>query len=122
MVGDFLIGTMQVDNFMMHLRRREGCAVIVGGDRSDLQLAALYANSPCIILTGNIAPSELIRAKAEAVGVTLVVVKEDTYSVARVMARILKSKKIRDLNQIRLALSLVENALDLRTILDIIHV
>lgn len=120
MVSSFLIGTMQVDNFMMHLRRRVGCAVIVGGDRSDLQLAALYASSPCIILTGNIAPSELIRAKAEAVGVTLVVVREDTYTVARVMARILKSKKIRDLKQIRLGMTLVENALDIRTILDII--
>ena len=112
MVGDFLIGTMQVDNFMMHLRRREGCAVIVGGDRSDLQLAALYASSPCIILTGNIPPSELIRAKAEKLGVTLVVVKEDTYMVAREMARILKAKKIRDLKQIQLGLGLVEQALD----------
>lgn len=107
MVGDFLIGTMQVDNFMMHLRRREGCAVIVGGDRSDLQLVALYANSPCLILTGNIAPGELIRAKAEETGVTLIVVKEDTYAVAREMAHILKSKKIRNLPQIQMGLNLV---------------
>ncbi len=112
MVGNFLIGTMQVDNFMMHLRRREGCAVIVGGDRSDLQLAALYASSPCIILTGNIAPSELIRAKAEKLGVTLVVVREDTYLVAREMARILKSKKIRDLKQVQIGLQLVEQCFD----------
>lgn len=117
MVDDFLIGTMQVDNFMMYLRRREGCAVIVGGDRADLQLAALYANSSCIILTGNIPPSELIRAKAEKLGVTLVVVKDDTYRVAREMARILKSKKIHDLKQIQFGLRLVEQALDLTPLL-----
>jgi BioD-like phosphotransacetylase family protein len=117
MVTSFLIGTMQVDNFMMHLNRKPGCAVIVGGDRSDLQLAALNSGSPCIILTGNIPPCELIRAKAEAAGVTLIVVREDTYSIARLMTRILRSKKIRDLNQIRLGMGLVESNLDLEAVL-----
>ena len=113
----FLIGTMQVDNFMMHLRQRENCAVIVGGDRADLQLAALHASSPCIILTGNIAPTEMIRARAESMGVTLISVQEQTYSVARAMSRILKAKKLRDISQIRLAVKLVENALDIQGIL-----
>lgn len=118
MVDSFLIGTMQVDNFMMHLRQQTSCAVIVGGDRADLQLAALHASSPCIILTGNIAPSELIRSRAESIGVSLVCVREDTYTVARAMSRILTAKKLRDLNQIRLAVNLVENTLDIRSILD----
>lgn len=118
MVNGFVIGTMQVDNFMMYLRRRENCAVIVGGDRSDLQLAALTAGCPCVILTGNLAPTELIRAKAEALGVTLMVVRDDTYSVARSMSRILRSKKIRDLNQVRLGVALVEHGLAITGILD----
>lgn len=114
----FLIGTMQVDSFMLHLRQRPGCAVIAGGDRADLQLAALYASSPCIILTGNIAPSEMIRSRAESMGVTLISVREQTYSVARAMTRILRAKKIRDLSQIQLAVDLVKNALDIPCILD----
>ena len=118
MVDSFLIGTMQVDNFMLHLRQRSGCAVIVGGDRADLQLAALHAASPCIVLTGNIGPSELIRSRAEGMGAALVCVREDTYTVARAMSRILMTKKLRDLNQIRLAVSLVENTLDIQGILD----
>jgi BioD-like phosphotransacetylase family protein len=118
MVNNFVIGTMQVDNFMMHLRRKEGCAVIVGGDRSDLQLAALHSSSPCIILTCNIPPCELIRSKAEDLGVTLMVVHDDTYMVARNMSRILRSKKIRDLGQIKIAVGMVENGLDLQSIFD----
>ena len=113
MVQGFLIGTMQVDNFMMHLRQSPGSAIIVGGDRADLQLAALHAKSPCIILTGNIAPSELIRSRAESMGATLVAVREDTYTVARSMARILRSKKVRELQQIRLGVSLMEKSLNL---------
>lgn len=118
MVNGFIIGTMQVESFMLHLRKKADCAVIVGGDRSDLQLAALYAGSPCIILTGNITPSELIRSRAESMGVTLIVVQEDSYTTARIMAHILKSKKLRDLSQIRLANSLVEQNIDLPGILE----
>lgn len=117
MISSFLIGTMQVDNFMMVLRNREACAVIVGGDRSDLQLAALHAKSPCLILTGNINPSELIRSKAEDMGVTLLMVREDTYTVARTMSRILRSKKLRDLAQIRLAVSLTGKNINSESIL-----
>lgn len=120
MVQGFLIGTMQVDNFMMHLRGKPGSAVIVGGDRADLQLAALHADSPCIILTGNIPPSELIRKRAEARGVTLVSVREDTYTVARSMARILRFKKTLDLDQIRLAASLVEKSLNVEKLLNLL--
>ena len=120
LVQGFLIGTMQVDNFMMHLRGKPGSAVIVGGDRADLQLAALHADSPCIILTGNIPPSELIRKRAEAIGATLISVREDTYTVARSMARILRSKKMLDLGQIRLAVSLVEKSLNMEKLMQIL--
>ncbi len=40
-VEKFLIGTMQVENFMTHFRKNKNSAVIVGGDRSDVQLVAL---------------------------------------------------------------------------------
>jgi BioD-like phosphotransacetylase family protein len=118
-VEGFLIGTMQVDNFMLRLRRKPGSAVIVGGDRTDLQLAALHAGSPCIIMTGNIRPSELILKQAQEKGVTLVTVREDTYDVAQAMTRILRSKKIRELPQIRLAVARLEKSLPLATFLDL---
>jgi len=116
MVTGFLLGAMQVDAFMLHLRGRAHCAVIVDGDRVDLQLAALHAKTPCIILTGNITPSELIQAKAEVTGVTLIMVREDTYSVARSMSHILGSKKVRDLDQVCLAVALAEKNLNTESI------
>jgi BioD-like phosphotransacetylase family protein len=118
-VEGFLIGTMQVDNFMLRLRRKPGSAVIVGGDRTDLQLAALHAGSPCIIMTGNIRPADLILKQAQEKGVTLVTVREDTYAVAQAMTRILRSKKIRELPQIRLAVARLEKSLPLATFLDL---
>ncbi|MDR1947391.1 MAG: AAA family ATPase [Desulfovibrio sp.] len=117
MVSDFLIGSMQVDNFMLHLHKRADCAVITGGDRQDLQIAAICAGCPCIILTGNVSPVEMIRAKAEEKNVVLIRVREDAYCTARNMARIFRAKKIRDLKQLRAGTRLVENSLDIRLIL-----
>ncbi len=117
LVEGFLIGTMQVENFMPFLRRHPGCAVIAGGDRADLQLAALLEGCPCLILTGNITPGELLRSKAESQGVPVICVREDTYTVAQSMAHILEGKKLRELSQIRLALDLVGAALDLEALL-----
>ncbi len=107
-VKGFLIGTMQVDNFMMYIRRFKESAIIVGGDRADLQLVALHSNSPCVILTGNIAPTELVRARAEKAGVPIITVQGDTYVTARNVEKILQTKKMRDVGQIRLGARLVE--------------
>ena len=52
MVENFLIGTMQVENFLTHFKKHRNSAVIVGGDRSDVQLVALEGDCPCLILTG----------------------------------------------------------------------
>ena len=121
MVEGFLIGTMQVENFMPYLRRHPGCAVIAGGDRADLQLAALFEGCICLILTGNITPGELVRSRAESRGVPVICVREDTYTVACSMARILKDKKLRGLSQIRLAMDLAGASLDLDAILAAAH-
>ncbi len=112
-VDGFLIGTMQVENFMAHFRRHANCATIVGGDRTDLQLVALEGQCPCLVLTGNIPPDEIIRARSEALGVPVVVVREDTYTVARKMEEILNSQKLRELVKIRRGADLVAHALDL---------
>ena len=116
MVEGFIIGTMQVENFMLYVKRNPARVVIVGGDRADLQLVALSAGSPCIVLTGNLTPSELVRQKAESMGTPLIVVKDDTYTVARTMSHILKCKKLRDLHHIQQAAALVEEHLNTATL------
>jgi BioD-like phosphotransacetylase family protein len=112
-ITGFTIGSMQIDSFMDHIRGKSSCAIILGGDRTDLQLAALCGNSNCLVLTGNVGPSELVRAKAEAYDVPVIAVKETTYAVARHISRILKSQKFVDLEQINRGISLFEQSIDL---------
>jgi BioD-like phosphotransacetylase family protein len=82
-VETFLVGGMQVDKFISYLAKSTGAAVIVGGDRTDIQLVAIENKVRCLILSGNLYPSETIIARAEVKGVPILVAREDTYSVAR---------------------------------------
>ena len=112
MVEHFLIGTMQVENFMTYFRRHPNAAVIVGGDRADVQLVAIEGECPCLILTGNLYPNDIILSRAETLGVPIVMVRDDTYTVAKKMDFLLNRHKLRDIIKIRQASQLVSSTLD----------
>jgi hypothetical protein len=115
-VENFLIGTMQVENFMTHFRKRKHAAVIVGGDRSDLQLVAIEGQCPCLILTGNLYPNDIILTRSEVVEVPIIVVREDTYTIAKKMENILESIKLRDQVKIEHGYQILDSLLDWETI------
>ena len=111
-VENFLIGTMQVENFMTHFRKNKNSAVIVGGDRSDVQLVALEGNCPCLVLTGNLYPNDIILTRSEVLNIPIVVVRDDTYTVAKKMEVILSRHKLRDVIKIRQGAQLVSSSID----------
>ena len=115
-VESFLIGTMQVENFMTHFRKNKHSAVIVGGDRSDVQLVALEGDCPCLILTGNLYPNDIILTRSEVLETPIIIVREDTFSVAKKMENILSRHKLRDTVKIKQGADLVSSNLDFQYI------
>jgi uncharacterized protein len=113
-VENFLIGTMQVENFMTHFKRSKNSAVIVGGDRSDVQLVALEGSCQCLVLTGNLYPNDIILTRAEVLEVPIVVVRDDTFTVAKKMETILSRHKLRDVIKIQQGAQLVSSNLDIQ--------
>ncbi|MFA7165617.1 MAG: phosphotransacetylase family protein [Desulfoplanes sp.] len=111
-VTDFLIGTMQVENFMTHFKKHPTAAIIVGGDRSDVQLVALEGGAPCLVLTGNLYPNDIILSRSEILGVPVIIVREDTYSVAKKMEEIQKSHKLRDMVKVNQATQIINANID----------
>ncbi len=111
-VENFLIGTMQVENFMTHFKKHKNSAVIVGGDRSDVQLVALEGSCPCLVLTGNLYPNDIILTRSEVLSIPIVVVRDDTYTVAKKMENILSRHKLRDMIKIKQGAQLVSTAID----------
>jgi len=115
-VENFLIGTMQVENFMTHFRKNRNSAVIVGGDRSDVQLVALEGSCPCLVLTGNLYPNDIILTRSEVLSIPIVVVRDDTFTVAKKMEVILARHKLRDVIKIKQGAQLVSSTLDFQYI------
>lgn len=111
-VESFLIGTMQVENFMTHFRKKKNSAIIVGGDRSDVQLVALEGDCPCLVLTGNLYPNDIILTRSEVLETPIIMVREDTYSVAKKMDSILSRHKLRDAIKIKQGADLVAENID----------
>jgi BioD-like phosphotransacetylase family protein len=78
---------MSVDSALTYFRRKPNKAVITGGDRPDIQLAALETSTKCLILTGNLRPSPIILGRAEEVGVPMILVRQDTLTAVEVIER-----------------------------------
>jgi hypothetical protein len=77
-VESLMIGAMGADASLSFFRRRANKAVITGGDRSDLQLAALETSTSALVLTGNIRPAPQVIDRAEERQVPLILVPDDT--------------------------------------------
>jgi BioD-like phosphotransacetylase family protein len=78
LVEAFSVGAMTADAALSRFRRQTNKAVITGGDRTDIQLAALETSTALLILTGNLFPSPLIIQQAENLGVPILLVKDNT--------------------------------------------
>jgi BioD-like phosphotransacetylase family protein len=112
LVENFLVGGMQVDKFITYLLKSPDSAVIVGGDRTDIQLVAVENGVKGLILSGNLYPNDIITARAEAKGVPVVVVRDDTYTVAKNVEAMVGRFSFHDREKIDHGIKLVEKAFD----------
>ena len=112
LVENFLIGAMQVDKAIEYFKKTRNNAVIVGGDRSDIQLSAIESGSVCLILTGELYPSEIIIAIAEQKNIPLLVVREDTYSIAKKLEKLSVRLRLRDKSKVERGMTLVSENVD----------
>jgi len=95
-VETFMVGAMGQDKALRFFRRKARKAVITGGDRADVQLAALETNTRCVILTGNLPPSSLVLARAEELGVPMIMVDTDTLSAVEQMEGLMGHIRLHD--------------------------
>jgi BioD-like phosphotransacetylase family protein len=83
LVEDFLVGAMEPTAALKYFRKSIRKAVITGGDRPALALAAMETDTSCIILTGGIYPPASVLAKAEETKIPVLLAGGNTYEVVR---------------------------------------
>jgi len=113
LVENFVVGAMGVESALRFFRRTARKCVITGGDRIDVQFAALETSTRCLILTGNLRPSHRVLARAMELEVPVVLVRGDTLSTVTVVEQLLGKQRVRETKKVEHALAQFEQHVDL---------
>ncbi|MDA8066237.1 MAG: phosphotransacetylase family protein [Thermaerobacter sp.] len=111
-VEHYLVGAMHVESALRFFRRTPAKAVITGGDRSDIQLAALETGARCLILTGNLPPAPAVLGRAADQGVPMLLVAADTLQTVERLEEEWGRMHLRHPKRARRVRELVEAGLD----------
>ncbi len=117
LVEKTIIGAMSKESALKYFERARNKAVITGGDRDDVALAALDTSTACIILTGGLLPSREVIDKARATGVPLVSVREDTLAASEAIEKMIARIDPTDEKKIKLIKEVVAKNVDVNRIL-----
>jgi len=112
LIERFSIGAMNVDAALRRFRRVKNKAVITGGDRPDIQLAALETSTNCLILTGDLYPNERILARAEELDVPVVLTPHDTLTTVDRCDRLAGHLSLRSEKKMQRAAEIVADSID----------
>jgi len=114
----FVVGAMGPDEALRQFRRTRAAAMITGGDRSEIQTAALEAPGvDCLLLTGGFRLSGAVLGRAEEAGVPVLVVDTDTATAVERTESILRSGRTRDARTVERTGELLADAADVEGLL-----
>jgi len=85
LVEHMMVGAMRAEAALTHFRGISHKAVITGGDRADIQMAALQTSTRCLVLSGNLYPSPAVLDKAGELGVPVLLTDMDTFAAAEIV-------------------------------------
>ncbi len=120
MVESLSIGAMNVNSALEYFRQRTNMAVVTGGDRAELQMAALETSTQCLILTGNVPPQPFILSRAEDLEVPVLSVDFDTLTTVEIVDRAFGQVRIQELIKVNCIQQLMEKYFDFERLLQIL--
>lgn len=119
LVETFMVGAMGQEQALKFFRRKANKAVITGGDRADVQLAALETPTRCLILTGNFQPSTVVLGRAEELGVPMILVNYDTLTAVERVGEIIGHVRFHEVKKIDKIIDVIREYIDTDRLLEI---
>ena len=112
-VERFLVGAMGGDEALRHFRRARDAAVITGGDRADVQTAAIDASGvKCLVLTGGHRPSGAVLGKAAEAGKPVLALNTDTVTAIDRAESVVRGGRTRDARTVETMRGLLSDHVD----------
>jgi BioD-like phosphotransacetylase family protein len=116
-VENYSIGAMDVDSALSYFRRIPNKAVITGAHRSDIQLAAMETSTKCIILTGGLPTNDVVIGKAQAQGIPIISVVDDTFTTIDKIEVSMGKTNIREKRKVERVRQLMDAEFDMKRFL-----
>ncbi len=122
LIEHFLVGAMTAESATRYFQATPGKAVITGGDRSDIQIAALDTPTVCLILTGNLRPAQEVLNKAISKSVPIILVKEDTLTTVEKIDQLVGKLPVRSMKKVIQANKLFDQYVDFPRICSVLGI
>jgi BioD-like phosphotransacetylase family protein len=117
-VENLTVGAMTAEAALRRFRKQRNKAVITGGDRTDIQLAALETSTSCLVLTGNLEPRSLIIKQATELGVPVLLVRQNTMETVEAIDRIFGKTRLGQSAKLKMFQDLMAENMDWERLYD----
>lgn len=120
LVENLTVAAMNVEQALNFFRQVPNKAVIAGGDRPDIQLAALETSTKILILTGNMRPNPMIETRAKERGVAIILSHHDTLTTVEKIEQFFGKTHFHQTEKVVRFEHLLNNTLDFQELYQII--
>jgi BioD-like phosphotransacetylase family protein len=118
LVERFTVGAMGGTSALEQFRRTRDAVMISGGDRAEVQTAALETSGvKSLLLTGGLRPSSAVLGRAEKEDVPILLVQSDTRTTIDRVEDVLHSGRTRDPGTVARMQALLADGVDVRSVL-----
>lgn len=87
MVEEISIGAMNANSALRYFNQAHNMVVVTGGDRFDIQMAALESSTQCLVLTGRLSPRSDLLDRARDLEVPILSVDLDTLTTVEIIEK-----------------------------------
>ncbi|WP_026731359.1 phosphotransacetylase family protein [Fischerella sp. PCC 9605] len=120
MVESLAIGAMNVNAAVKYFRKGRNMAVVTGGDRVEIQQAALETSTQCLILTGQLPPPEFIKSRAEELEIPILSVDLDTLTTVEIVDRTFGQVRVHEPIKVQCIRNLMAEHFDIERLLSLL--
>ena len=117
LVEHFMVGGFGMDPGEYSFATRKKKAVVVRGDRPDVQMSALNTDMECFIMTNGIDPIEYVKYEAVEEGVSIMIVESDTLDTMESISRLQNLSEFDHPDKLSRAKKLVKDYINLEKLL-----